>query len=210
MGPLEIPALGMEPCNSTTSSIDARLVSPSASALSLTKMPARAHADRPFEVELAARGFDARAGAAFTVASWISTHALLLIVVKVPEQTCRMITLSVTARPSVSGSGWIARALVSPAVWAEAASVTVASLTLAGRQPLLWDCFPATLQVGFNHAPAPAGAVFDAACRGDVAALLDALDAGGSTEEAERLDEVRFDVKEDHFRLTMPQIKCQN
>ena len=62
-------------------------------------------------------------------------------------------------------------------------SVTVVSLSLAGR-PLPCDCLPATLQVGYNHAPAPAGAVFAAAMAGDVPALQAALDAGGSTEEA--------------------------
>jgi len=47
--------------------------------------------------------------------------------------------------------------------------------------------------VGYNHAPAPAGAVLEAASAGDVAALQAALDAGGSTEE--NLNEVRGDGK---------------
>ena len=59
-----------------------------------------------------------------------------------------------------SSSGWIARALARPAAWADAASIAVVSLALGGR-PLPCDCHPA---------------------------LQAALDAGGSTEEA---DEVR-------------------
>lgn len=57
------------------------------------------------------------------------------------------------------------------------------SPTIAGR-PLPCDRLPATLRVGYNHAPAPVGALFRAAKTGDVAALRVALDAGGSTEEA--------------------------
>ena len=87
----------------------------------------------------------------------------------------------VKARPS--GGGWIVRVLVRPAAWADAAFVTVHSMSLAGR-PLLCDCLPATLRVGYNHAPAPDGAVYQAAQAGDVVALQAALDAGGSTEEA--------------------------
>ena len=71
-----------------------------------------------------------------------------------------------------------------PGPWkADAASLTVVSLSLAGRL-LPSDCLPATLPVGYNHAPAPAGAVLEAAMAGDVPALHAALEAGGSTEEA--------------------------
>ena len=71
-----------------------------------------------------------------------------------------------------------------PGPWkADAASLTVVSLSLAGRL-LPSDCLPATLPVGYNHAPAPAGAVLAAANASDVPALRAALDSGGSTEEA--------------------------
>ena len=39
----------------------------------------------------------------------------------------------------------------------------------------------------YNHTPAPEGAVFAAAKAGDVLALKAALDAGGSTEEADKV-----------------------
>ena len=74
-----------------------------------------------------------------------------------------------------------------PGPWkADAASITVVSLSLAGR-PLFCDCLPATMRVGYNHSRAPAGAVFAAAGAGDVPALWAAIEAGGSTEEADRV-----------------------
>ena len=87
----------------------------------------------------------------------------------------------------LSGGIWVIRALIRPAAWAEAASVTVVSLSLVDRL-LSCDSLPATLRIGYNHAPTPTGAVLEAAKAGDAAALQAALDAGGSTEEA---DEVR-------------------
>ena len=143
------------------------------------------HADRPLEIELAAVGLRVGADAAESVASWISAHALLRISVEEPEQPRAEVSLRVKARPS--GFGWIICALVCPASWADAASVTVVSLSLAGR-PLACDFLPATFAVGYNHAPAHAAVVFEATQAGDVRALQAALDAGGSTEEA---DDVR-------------------
>ena len=183
VGALGISALGMGPFDSTTSAIEARLISPSASDFALSRSPLLVHADRPLEVELSAIGQGAfsDAGMAESVASWISAHALLQISAEIPGQPGGEVSLRVKARPS-RGS-WIVRALVRPAAWADAVSVTVVSLSLAGR-PLTCDCLPATLRVGYNHAPAPEGAVFEAAKAGDVPALLAAIDAGGSTEEA--------------------------
>ena len=180
-GPLEIPALGMEPCDSVTSAIETRLCSPYASALSLAGVPALLHADRPLELELAAVQPGAGGDTAESVAIWISAHACLAIAVEESGQPRGHVSLLVKARPS--GGGWIARALVRPAAWADAASVTVVTLSLAGR-PLPCDCLPATLRVGYNHTPAPAGAVLKAAQAGNVRSLQAALDAGGSTEEA--------------------------
>ena len=91
----------------------------------------------------------------------------------------------------LSGGIWVIRALIRPAAWAEAASVTVVSLSLVDRL-LSCDSLPATLRIGYNHAPTPTGAVLEAAKAGDAAALQAALDAGGSTEEA---DEVRGNGK---------------
>lgn len=89
--------------------------------------------------------------------------------------------MPVKARPS--GGSWIVRVLARPLAWADAASVTVVSFSLAG-QGLPCECLPATLQRGYDHTPMPAGAVFEAARVGDVRALQATLDAGGSTEEA--------------------------
>ena len=185
VGALEINALAMGPCDSATSAVEARVVSPCASGLVLTRVPARVHTDRPLELELTAIGLGPSVDVAESVASWICAHTLLQISIEGPGQPQEAVSLRVKARPSEGG--WIARALVHPAAWADAASVTVVSLSLAGW-PLPCDCLPAILRVGFNHAPAPTGAVFAAARTGNLPALQAAIDAGGSTEEA---DEVR-------------------
>ena len=149
----------------------------------MSRVPSRVHADRPLEIELAAVGTGAGATAAVTIASCISTHARLVLAVEVLRQPRVEVSVPVRARPS--GVGWIARALVRPATWADAASVTVGSMSLAGRS-LVCDCLPATLLLGYNHAPAPeGGAVLAAAKAGDVPALQAALDSGRSTEEAD-------------------------
>lgn len=182
----EIPDMTISPF--TTSTIEARLVSPSASEFELSRVPRRVHSDRPLELELVAVRLGAGAGAAVSVASWIFAHARLTITVDMPGQPGGAVVLHVNARPS--GGGCIIRALVHPSAWADAATVTVVSLSLAGR-PLHSDCLPATLQVGYNHtltiAPASAGAVLSAAKAGSVPALWAALEAGGSTDEADRV-----------------------
>ena len=179
--PLTIPVLGMGLCESATSAVKARVISPTESILAFTKVPGRVHADRPFEIELSAVGLGLVAGAAVSIARWLSSHARLTITVEVAGQPRAEVILTVTAH--LSCGSWMARALVRPASWADAASVTVVSLSLEG-QPVPCECLPATLPVGYNHDPAPTGEVYAAAKAGNVAALHAALDAGGSTEEA--------------------------
>ena len=189
VGPFEIPALELAPCESPTSIIEARLHSASTSiALVLRHVPARVHADRPLEVDLAAAEPGTCAGVAgASIAGFLSAHALMYVEV---EGQTRCARISVRR----CGGGWIARALIRPATWADAASVTVLSFTLAGRN-LPCDCLPATLQVGYNHALAPKGAVYAASWTGGVPGMQAALDEGGSTEET---DEVRHgEVGED-------------
>ena len=166
--------------DSATSVIEARLVSPYASSFAMTGVPARVHADRPLELELAAVGLVAGNGAAVAIASWLSAHACLAIALELPGQPREEVSFAVSARPS--GGGWIFRALVRPVAWANAVSVTVVSLSLVGR-PVPCGCLPVTLRVGYNHALAPVGTVLFAAQAGGVAALQAALDTGGSTEE---------------------------
>ena len=189
-----MPALFMEPFDCATSAMKARLVCPFASAFAaaFTMVPARVHADRPLEVELAAVGLGACDDNAVSIARWISSHAHLVIAVDVPGRPKAAYEIPLSARPS-HGGGWMARALIRPAAWANADSVTVVSLVFAGR-PLPCDCLPATLPAGYNHAPAPAGAVMSAAKAGDAKALEAALEAGGSTEEA---DTVRGEEEEE-------------
>ena len=195
MGPLEVPALDVELRQSPSSAIDACLVGLSTRALELIRVPPLVLADRPLEIGLAAFGPHVGACAAASMTHCLSTHALLLIVVEFTGQSCA--TLSVPVAVHSAGDGWVARALIRPAAWADVASVTVVSLSLAGR-PLMSDLLPMTLRVGYNHSPAPSGAVLAAAMAGNVLALEAALAAGGSTEEA---DEVR---KKDKPPLSTP------
>ena len=177
----EIPVLNLRPFPSPT---EARLVSPSARDVVVSRVPRLVHADQSLELELAAAGLGADAGAAVTIASWISAHALLQIAVDIPGQAREEVSVPVKARPS--GGGCIIRALVRPSAWTDAASVTVVSLLLAGR-PLPCESLPVPLLVGYNHTPAPEGAVVKAAKAGDVTALWAAIEAGGSTEEADEV-----------------------
>ena len=187
-GSLEIPALELVPC--TFATIEACLVSPAASAVIVSRVPHHVYADRPIDIELANVSCFTGTGAASetSVARWLSANSRVAIVIEVPGKPQREVPVLVKSRSF--GDNWIARVLVRPAYWADASSVTIHSLLLAGR-PLPCNCLPAILRVGYNHSPAPEGAVLLAAEAGDVAALQAALDAGGSTEET---DEVRITV----------------
>ena len=176
--PVEMPEIRF--CDSPISPIKAALASPSAIALVLTRVPPSVHVDRSLEIELACVGHVP--GDVATHARWLSAHALISIAVDTPGQPRVLRSVPISARPS--DGCCICRALINPAVWAGAASVAVLSLSLAGRL-LPCDCLPTILHVGYNHAPAPARIVYRAAKRGDVSALLNALDAGSSTEEAD-------------------------
>ena len=183
-GPLEVPDLDTEPGASIESmppsAINAVVVSSSASIVIVTRVMAIAHADRPLEVEISSTGPCPGARAAAAVARTISEHALLTV-----STTRRGIyQAALSAQPMVGG--WIVRALILPATWADETFITVSSIALAGR-PMPCDFLPAKLFIGYNHAPAPPGAVFNAALTGDVVALQAALDAGGSTEEADEV-----------------------
>ena len=173
--PFEITELSMQPSPSV-SPIEVCLASFSTSAIVLNSVPALLHANRPLEVVLAAAGFGRDAA---NLARWISSHALLHL--EIAGQSIASTPVPILTR--LSDDGWIARALICPAAWSAVASVTVVSLTLAGRL-VPSDRLPTTLRVGYNHAPAPAGAVYAAAQVGDMQALQAALDAGGSTAEA--------------------------
>ena len=181
--PLEIPLLGIEPCLFASAIIQACLNSPSVGVIELAQMPRIALADRPLDIEVAI-GCDRGVGAASNggIARVISAHAYVTVVAgKMGRRSA-----PISAHPC--SGGWVFRALIRPASWADATSVTVESITLAGC-PLFSGSLPATLRVGYNHtAPTPAGAVLEAAKAGDVAALHVALENGGSTEEG---DEVR-------------------
>ena len=179
-GPLENTYVELMPCEVT---ILPRLGSPSARSLVLSRVPTRVHADAPLEMEVADSGNGAAVDAsAASMGRWLSAHAKVSLVVGMKGQVDASYSVPVAVRPS--GNGWIARVLIHPATWANVASVTVLSLSLAGR-PLPCDCLPATLRVGFNHTRAPAGAVHSAAKAGDMPALQAALEAGGSTEETD-------------------------
>ena len=179
--PIEIPELVVEPCESPASAIAASIYDPSSLGITATRPPAVVHADRPLDIKFAAAGLHPGTRAAASVARHLSTHARLSLDIDMRNQSRVTISASTTVHPS--GGGWIARALVPPSTWANAASVTVVAISLAGR-PLPCNCLPLFLHVGYNHAPTPEGDVLAAGETGDVSALKAALDAGGSTEEA--------------------------
>ena len=186
LGPLEIPDLAMGPCHSIASIIEACIVSPSPSAVTFARVSAFVLGDQPLEVEFEVVGtFSGPRALEFAARSNFIRAQLTVVVETAGWRHTRTLHCGlVPVRPS--DIGWIARALIHPASWVGAASVTVTSFSLAGR-PLPCARLPSTLRVGYNHAPAPAGAVFAAAQAGDAAALQFALKSGASTEEADEV-----------------------
>ena len=187
LGPLEIPVVYLEPCNSLFSAIAARLVCPSATSFVLTSVPPCLLINRPLDMEFSAIGLDA--GSASSVVQRISLYAHMTIFVEILTGQSLRVPVSPVSVQSMAG-GWILRALIHPASWANVASVTLVSLSLAGHH-FPCSCLPVTLRVGYNHASAPAGAVVVASKAGNVSALQAALDAGGSTEEADEVSDAR-------------------
>ena len=163
-----------------SSTIGAHIACPSASAVGVSRVPALVHAGLPLEIELDATC--PRRAITASVARIISTQAVLSVVVVSKEKPHASISVPVSVRPS--RGGWVARALTRPSTWAGADSVSVLSLSLLGR-PLPGDVLPVIRRVGYNHAPTPAGAVHAAVVDADASRLQAALDAGGSTEEAD-------------------------
>ena len=187
-GFVEMPALGMQLCDSPSTATNAKVFCPCATALVVARVPARVHHGRPLDIELATVGRMPGIDATVSLAHWLSAYARLGIAVDVPGCPCEILSLPVTVFHH--GDVWILRALMNPVTWATAGSVSLTSITLAGR-PLLHECLPAILHVGFNHEPAHACAVHSAAQAGDVLAVQAALDAGGSTEEADEVCRTR-------------------
>ena len=159
---------------------------PSASAIIVSRVPRLALADRPLDIAMGGpSGLQLDSSSAESLTRSIALHANLSIIVEGSGGLQTPLLVPVTIRRS--DSGWVARALVCPATWANAKSVAVDGVTFAGR-PLPCAYLPAVLRVGYNHTWAPAGAVLAAAQAGDVRALQTALEDGMSTEE---VDEVR-------------------
>ena len=178
VSPLEIPGLFIESWQHSGSTIEARLISPSIGALFLCNVPPRVHIDRPLDVVISSIGPRLDTTSLASIARYLNVHACLSVKV---ENLGKSDIVPVAVR--VTGDCWTARALFHPASWTDAVSVIVQSLAFAGRH-VSGNFLPATAMLGYNHATAPRGAVLAAAEAGDVPALLDALDAGGSTEEA--------------------------
>lgn len=188
VGPVELPQLRIEPRQTSASAIEARLINPSTYALVVTSASRVIVSNRPLEIQIAHEGSHSDESTAAYLAQSISAHARLELVVEAKSRPSVMFTVETSVRPTEGG--WIARAQLYPASWADAASIRVTSLTIADR-PVACSFFPASVRVGFNHASAAAGAVLTAAKAGDVTALKAVLEAGGSTEEADKVCEER-------------------
>ena len=185
LGPAEIPAVDFEgcghklPCTFTdASSISACFVCPFSHEVTLGLCaPKNVSPDGVVDLRLAVHGVCKGDRALAVTAARISTHVQAAITIVTLEGDLVSLTVPVS-----SNGRLVTRLLLAQHHWAGAVSIVIESLTFAGR-PLLCDLLPATAQVGYNHAPAPAGDVFRAALRDDVQEMKSALHAGGSTEE---------------------------
>ena len=193
LGSPELPEL--ELTSSTVSPVGVRLLSTPGSAITLRR-PQERHAPgmtftpalrvipgRPLdlEVDLVDSNFPCARKAA-SLAAFLSAQArLALRIIGGPHDgVSHVVPITVHA----SSAGWVARAVIHPSSWAGAESLMLESLELTGRAlRLLLAGLPVTVEHGFSHDPAYAGAVYRAAEAGDVPALEAALAAGGSTEE---------------------------
>ena len=179
VGPLEVPVCHVIDDEASATAIGTCLVCPSTRSVVVVRVPPAVYTNRPldFQVDIDSCVTGCHAAA---VVRTITGH--LVFEMRAPSSGSCSVPLSL----HLTNNGWIARALILPATWANATSLTIVRLTLAGL-PLASDSLPASIRVGYNHAPAFRGAVFDAAQAGDVAALQAALEAGMSTEEADRV-----------------------
>ena len=154
--------------------------------------PERVLPGRPVDLLFTPRsGMVLTPDAAQGIADCLETH-LRVAVHCLGDEGVAALELPVSVR--AVGKRWRARVLIrtSPAATTGAflatnsCPVKINALMLAG-QPLPLAHLPATVLFNFNHDLAPRGDVWDAAAKGDVPALMAALAAGGSTEEADRV-----------------------
>ena len=138
--------------------------------------------DRPLEFALAAvePWPDARSAESFALNTSIHSRISLSI----EKARGPSISLNAPVLVRLADGILVARALTHPSSWTDATGVILTSFKVLGS---LLPCgtLPVTLRIGHNHALAPAAAVHDASSDGDVPALMAALGAGGSTEEAD-------------------------
>lgn len=179
VGPREIVEMRLDNCQYSEGVIGARLETPSAQNIYLYSVQPFA-SKLPIEIVFSAGDSFVTSHEAACVSRCIDTHVILIVnVVSSMSLVCH--SVQVSARPS--GNIWIARALLHPASWADAVSVTVVSISFATSM-LPCECLPAHLPM-YRCVLAPPGKVYVAARRGDVVAIKDALYTGGSTEEAD-------------------------
>ena len=122
------------------------------------------------------------------LASCLDTHLRVTIHPDLSTTSCdamrHTLVAPVSARVTNAGAGVRVRVLALPAAWSEATHMTTRFMDLAGIRLLPP---PESVRVGFNHSRAPVGRVFMAATNNDVPALVAALIAGFSTEEADNV-----------------------
>jgi hypothetical protein len=183
---------------------------PPASSLSITCIQKRVLPGRPVTLFLASRvgsagGADADALAALATTALVEATVELAL----PEPPCRspvialgervrtwwsseapapppvasVRLLPVTYEPSVIHGG-VRITLSVPASAPEGSRVVISRVSVAGCVVALGEA-PLEVTVGFNHAPALQGTVWDAVHRGDIPALMRLLDGGASTEETD-------------------------
>ena len=186
VGPLEVPGVDIRTCPVPSFSTEAYVASPSSIATTLTFTRATFVVKRPLEVKFTCIGLQSGTRVPRSITRVLSINAIITIAVEPTDQTRTSCVLSVPVSARPAGDGCIVRILVRPELWADADSVTVVSLTLAGR-PFSCDSLPATVPVDYNHRKAPEGAITMAAKAGDIPALTLALRAGESTEESDEV-----------------------
>lgn len=186
VGPLEVPDVDMRRFPVPSSPMEVCVASPSVIAIALAFKRALFVVKRPLEIKFTCMGLQLGTSVTESITRVLSINALITVSVELADQTrtANIFSVPISVRPA--GDGCIARILVRPELWADANSVTVLSLSLAGR-PVSCGSLPVTVPVDYNHRKAPNGETSLASKAGDVPAIKLALRAGESTEEADEV-----------------------
>jgi hypothetical protein len=185
IAPIEAPSVAVLPIASSVACVDAT-PSPPPSTLSIRCLAKRVEPGRPAHFLLAPRENVSRVH--ISVLAALASVALVEAVLVAPSDDSAKSDvaeaaelLPLTYEPDALRGG-VRVCFLTPAIIAQGARIVIRAASIAGSA-VAYNESHAHVTVGFNHARASRGAVYDAAQDGDVDVLVQLLQDGASTEE---------------------------